>query len=172
MYGEGDKLIPKILQFAQNNNGKFIRMGSGQNLEAYAYVGNVAWGFVCCLKTMRDDPNFGNERMFIMDDTPPQSIQSLSQPYLKSRGFILTSFYIPVWLLLVVCFVVESFCLLISPLKRISFDFSLSGILFTRMKFYVRYEKASTLINYSPLYSMEQAVEKSMIYYNNLKLKT
>lgn len=72
MYGEGDKLIALMLQYAEDNNGSFIRMGNGENLEAYAYAGNVAWGFICCLKTMYNNPSFGNERMFIMDDTPPQ----------------------------------------------------------------------------------------------------
>jgi hypothetical protein len=171
MYGEGDKLIPQILQYAQDNNGSFIRLGSGRNLEAYAYVGNVAWGFVCCLKSMLDDPNFGQERMFVMDDTPPQSLQYLSQPFLHSRGFKLTSFYLPIWLLLVVCLIVELFCFFISPLKRISFTPSFCGLLFSRFKFYVKYEKASTLINYTPLYSVEQSEERSMLYYKNLTLK-
>ncbi|XP_061189664.1 3 beta-hydroxysteroid dehydrogenase/Delta 5--_4-isomerase type 2-like [Saccostrea echinata] len=171
MYGEGDKLIAMILQYAEENKGTFIRMGRGHNLEAYAYVGNVAWGFVCCLKSMYGDPHFGNERMFIMDDTPPQSLQVLSQPFLESRGFKLTSYYIPLFLVFAICLIVETFCLLISPFKRISFSLSLSGIIFSTRKFYVKYDKAKTLIKYSPLYSFEKAVKQSLPYYKNLKLK-
>lgn len=44
-------------------------MGNGENFEVYVYVGNVVWGFVCCLKIMYNNLSFGNERMFIMDDT-------------------------------------------------------------------------------------------------------
>lgn len=171
MYGEGDKLIALILQYAADNNGCFIRMGSGKNLEAYSYVGNVAWGFICCLKTMYNNPSFGNEKMFIMDDTPPQSIQALSQPYLESRGFKVTSYYMPLSVMFFFCFLVETVCLLISPFKRFSFPLSLSAIIFSMQKFYVRYDKAKTLIDYTPLFSVEDARERSLPYYKNLKLK-
>lgn len=171
MYGEGDKLIAMMLQYAEDNNGSFIRMGNGENLEAYAYAGNVAWGFVCCLKTMYNNPSFGNERMFIMDDTPPQSIQALSRPYLESRGFQMTSYYVPLSIMFCICFLVETVCLLISPFKRFSFPLSLSGIIFSTRKFYVRYDKAKTLIGYVPPFSVEGARERSLPYYNNVKLR-
>lgn len=137
-------------------------MGNGENLEAYAYAGNVAWGFVCCLKTMYNNPSFGNERMFIMDDTPPQSIQALSRPYLESRGFQMTSYYVPLSIMFCICFLVETVCLLISPFKRFSFPLSLSGIIFSTRKFYVRYDKAKTLIGYVPPFSVEGARERSI----------
>nr|XP_022344195.1 3 beta-hydroxysteroid dehydrogenase/Delta 5-->4-isomerase type 3-like isoform X1 [Crassostrea virginica] len=171
MYGEGDRLIATILQYASDNNGNFIRMGNGKNLEAYAYVGNVAWGFVCCLKTMFNDPNFGNEKMFIMDDTPPQSIQALSKTYLEDRGFKMTSYYIPLSVLFLICLLLEMVCLLISPFKRISFPLSLSAIIFSMQKFYVRYDKAKTLIEYTPLFSVEESNQRSLPYYRNVKLR-
>lgn len=164
MYGEGDKLIAMMLQYAEDNNGSFIRMGNGENLEAYAYAGNVAWGFVCCLKTMYNNPSFGNERMFIMDDTPPQSIQALSRPYLESRGFKMTSYYVPLSIVFCICFLVETVCLLISPFKRFSFPLSLSGIIFSTRKFYVRYDKAKTLIGYVPPFSVEDFFIKPTLY--------
>lgn len=171
MYGEGDRLIATILQYASDNNGNFIRMGNGKNLEAYAYVGNVAWGFVCCLKTMFNDPNFGNEKMFIMDDTPPQSIQALSKTYLEDRGYKMTSYYIPLSVLFLICLLLEMVCLLISPFKRISFPLSLSAIIFSMQKFYVRYDKAKTLIEYTPLFSVEESNQRSLPYYRNVKLR-
>lgn len=166
MFGELDtNLISKAFGTAKSNNGVLQRVGNGKALAQFAYVGNVAFAFICALKSLIAGSDIGGQFFFISDDTPPQNTAEFLQPYLKLHNYKVSRISVPAFLVYFFIALIQVFLYILSPVKRVSMSVSLSAVIFLNRTFYVSYDKARTLLSYFPIYTPVEAEQMSSRYY-------
>lgn len=166
LYGELDTIfVTEVIRNAQKHDGILYHFESPQAVSQYAYVGNVAWGFVCALRTLRQDTFIGGEAYFIGDETPLMQLFKFSELFIKLHGGRLSSRPIPYTLILAIVFLLEWIVWLISPLKQINLPISSSTVRYANKKWSFSYNKAKTELNYSPLFDWEDSYSRSCEFY-------
>lgn len=166
LYGELDTIfVTEVIRNAQKHDGILYHFGSPQAVSQYAYVGNVAWGFVCALRTLRQDTSIGGEAYFIGDETPLMQLFKFSELFIKLHGGRLSSRPIPYTLILAIVLLLEWIVWLISPLKQINLPISSSTVRYANKKWSFSYNKAETELNYSPLFDWEDSYSRSCEFY-------
>uniref|UniRef100_A0A8W8K0Q1 3-beta hydroxysteroid dehydrogenase/isomerase domain-containing protein n=1 Tax=Magallana gigas TaxID=29159 RepID=A0A8W8K0Q1_MAGGI len=166
LYGELDAIfVTEVIRNAKKQGGVLYHFGSPQAVSQYAYVGNVAWGFVCALRKLSQDTSIGGEAYFIGDETPLMQLFKFSELFIKLYGGRLSSRPIPYTLILVVVLLLEWIVWLISPIKQINLPISSSTVRYANKKWSFSYNKAKTELNYSPLFDWEESYSRSCEYY-------
>ncbi|XP_060085629.1 3 beta-hydroxysteroid dehydrogenase/Delta 5--_4-isomerase type 1-like [Ylistrum balloti] len=164
MYGELDvHWAPNILRWASILGGTICQFANGTSQAAYA--GNVAWGFVCAVKALRENSDLGGEVFFVCDDTPLGNMFQLVDPFLKSCGLKMTNFILPYWFMVFLAVVLICIAWIISPIYQINSNFTPRSVRYINMKVNSVYKKASEILDYKPLYSHEESVRRSIEYY-------
>lgn len=172
MYGEGDPyFIPNALRQAKNNCGTLPRVGNGKALFQQAYVGNVAWAHIKAVRSLDSLPHScGGKAYFVTDDTPVCNSFEFMDNFLRSRGFRLSSYSMPYPVVYGMLYVMECFIKLISPFYRINVSTALCTLIYINKTFYFSRKRAEQLLDYQPLYTYKECIDKSMSYYANLEL--
>lgn len=166
LYGELDAIfVTEVIRNAKKQGGVLYHFGSPQAVSQYAYVGNVAWGFVCALRKLSQDTSIGGEAYFIGDETPLMQLFKFSELFIKLYGGRLSSRPIPYTLILVIVLLLEWIVWLISPIKQINLPISSSTVRYANKKWSFSYNKAKTELNYSPLFDWEESFSRSCEYY-------
>lgn len=166
LYGELDAIfVTEVIRNAKKQGGVLYHFGSPQAVSQYAYVGNVAWGFVCALRKLSQDTSIGGEAYFIGDETPLMQLFKFSELFIKLNGGRLSSKPIPYTLILVIVLLLEWIVWLISPIKQINLPISSSTVRYANKKWSFSYNKAKTELNYSPLFDWEESYSRSCEYY-------
>eukprot|EP00105_Crassostrea_gigas_P020084 XP_011438773.1 PREDICTED: 3 beta-hydroxysteroid dehydrogenase/Delta 5--_4-isomerase type 2 [Crassostrea gigas] len=166
LYGELDAIfVTEVIRNAKKQGGVLYHFGSPQAVSQYAYVGNVAWGFVCALRKLSQDTSIGGEAYFIGDETPLMQLFKFSELFIKLYGGRLSSRPIPYTLILVIVLLLEWIVWLISPIKQINLPISSSTVRYANKKWSFSYNKAKTELNYSPLFDWEESYSRSCEYY-------
>ncbi|CAG2246515.1 HSD3B [Mytilus edulis] len=170
MYGELD--INLVYQYVSHVKGTLIpripKLGKMEAEIQVSYVGNVAMMFVKALEVMRKGVDIGGEYFYAADDTPLQTLPSLLQPYLDGTGHSFSSWYIPLWLVLILVIIVQIVMGIIRPWKKVNTYFNIEGIRFLNKTFHVTYEKANRILGYKPIYNLESSINNSNVYYNSV----
>lgn len=168
VYGELDvHFVPVAIQAGVKNRGIMIDLcGSGYCTVQYA--GNVAWAFVCAHKAMTSDNELSGEAFILKDDTPHNSMIRFCKPYFDIFDVTIYRPFIPFWMLYILLQFIEVILMMISPLKKIQFPFTLSMLIFTNLKTSVDISKAEHMLKYKPLYSPEESCKRSTVYYKSL----
>lgn len=172
-FGEGDKhVFSNFLRYAKKTNGVHYRVKSLDERLQISYVGNVAWAFVKAKDRLALDETIAGEAFFITDDTPIIDIHELIQPYVEAKGLGFSSFTIPYW---VAWIFLSLICL---GIKLISFFYplkvdvpSVEMLNYICSTFFFNRSKATLRLDYEPIYTPEEAKERSLPYYKNLTLK-
>ena len=171
MYGELDPhYIATGLRNAKSTCGKLFPVGNGEALFQQCYVGNSAAAFVQADAAMRKNVHLGGEVFFIPDDTPVQNSFKFMEPYLESRGFSLSRIYLPYSVVYGLLFLTELILKALSPLVKIHMKSASCSIRYINTDLYFRSEKARRMFNFTPIYSPQEAKERSLAYYKDLKL--
>ncbi|XP_033748073.1 3 beta-hydroxysteroid dehydrogenase/Delta 5--_4-isomerase-like [Pecten maximus] len=164
MYGELDcHWVPNFLHWANLLGGTMVPFANGTTQAAYA--GNVAWGFVCAVKAVRENSDLGGETFFMCDDTPMANMFELVDPFLKSCGFKLIPFTSPYWLTYLAAVLFICIAWIVSPIFEINSNFTPASARFMNMRVNSVYSKATKMLNYTPLYSHEESLRRSIQYY-------
>ena len=172
-FGEDDKhFFSNFLRYAKMANGIHYRVKSLDERLQISYVGNVAWAFLKAKDRLVVDETIAGEAFFITDDTPIIDIHELVQPYIEVKGFRISSFTIPYWIawivLSIICFGI-SLINFFHPLKT---DIpSVEMLNYICSTFFFNRSKATLRLDYEPIYTPDEAKERSLPYYKNLTLK-
>lgn len=168
MYGELDTYM--VYTYVTSMKGRRIKripkLGKMEAQIQASYVGNVAMMFVKAFDTFRKGKNIGGECFYGADDTPVQSMPNFLQPFLEAVGVSFFSWYIPLWIMVVVVFLAYWVLVLIRPVKKVNSPLSIEGIHFLNKTFYVTYEKAKRVLGYKPIYDIHSAIQNSVPYYS------
>ena len=172
MYGEGD--IGLVLNgMKQNiNRNTFTRLGDDAPRFQSAYAGNIAWSFVSAIHRMREtvdnyeqSPNPRGRAICVADDTPLKSYSRFIEPYILHVGAKLSAFYVPFWMLSMIASVCEWISYLSKPIYPIRLPLSKMAVLSMYSLSTVHADEAKSYIGYSPLYSHETSLSRSLRYY-------
>lgn len=171
-FGESDRhfFIP-FLKYANMTGGFYHRIRSLDERLQISYVGNVAWAFCNAKDKLAVDETISGEAFFITDDTPIIDIHEHLQPYLEARGFGVSTYTIPywiVWLLLsIICFFIRLINVVITFEANVP---SINSLNYMCSTFFFNRSKATLRLDYEPLYPPEEALKRSLPYYTNFPL--
>ena len=167
MYGEGDPHLSNALRRACQSN-KMVRMGGANSRYQSTYAGNAAWGHVLAVKELlkptTEEPASGLA-LFLTDDTPVSKIGDFFTPFVVGVGAQMTNFTVPYWLLLIAAMLLELCSWILKPVYRIKVFFSTATVSFIHGAYSFSYEGARRCLGYEPLYTYEDALERSLVYY-------
>ncbi|XP_046551098.1 3 beta-hydroxysteroid dehydrogenase/Delta 5--_4-isomerase type 1-like isoform X2 [Haliotis rubra] len=173
-FGELDThYIPSVLKMAHRNGGVLVQIGNGSALYQHTYVGNVAWAFICAERTLRSaagEESISGQAYFITDDCPPCSLPEQVLPFLRGRGFRLSTYRIPFFIVYSAVRFTEGLLWLLSPLTKIDLGFSAFSIWYANMTLTFKSKKARHELDYSPLFTPEESTAQANDYYSKLTL--
>ncbi|XP_077988153.1 3 beta-hydroxysteroid dehydrogenase/Delta 5--_4-isomerase type 1-like [Glandiceps talaboti] len=182
IYGEGDQHgVTAGIRSAHDNKGIMVRFGDPQAVFQEAYAGNVAWAHLLAMRKLKavvrqdilgedvDATSVDGKAFFIMDDTPPQNVFDFCKPFIEARGHKVSNYSIPFWVMYLVALFLEIFCFLLSPIKRIKIPFTRGSLYYMKHDHYFNYSGARKHLDYHPIYTPEEAKQRSMVFYKAIK---
>uniref|UniRef100_A0A2K5IKQ0 3-beta hydroxysteroid dehydrogenase/isomerase domain-containing protein n=1 Tax=Colobus angolensis palliatus TaxID=336983 RepID=A0A2K5IKQ0_COLAP len=164
IYGEGSPILFAGIDEALNNNrilssfSKFSRVNP-------VYVGNVAWAHILALRA----PSVRGQFYYISDDTPHQSYDNLNYTPSKEFGLRLDSRWsLPLSLMYWIGFLLEIVSFLLRPLYTYGPPFNRHVVTLSNTVFTFAYKKVQRDLAYEPLYSWEEAKQKTVEWVGSL----
>ncbi|XP_002810397.2 3 beta-hydroxysteroid dehydrogenase/Delta 5--_4-isomerase type 2 isoform X2 [Pongo abelii] len=171
IYGEGGPFLSASINEALNNNGILSSVGKFSTVNP-VYVGNVAWAHILALRALRDpkkSPSVRGQFYYISDDTPHQSYDNLNYILSKEFGLRLDSRWsLPLSLMYWIGFLLEVVSFLLSPIYSYQPPFNRHTVTLSNSVFTFSYKKAQRDLAYKPLYSWEEAKQKTMEWVGSL----
>ncbi|KAF7475166.1 Hypothetical predicted protein [Marmota monax] len=171
IYGEGSPVLSGIVNRALRNNGVLENTGKF-SVANPVYVGNVAWAHILACRALRDPKKAVSIRgqfYYISDDTPHQSYDELNSTMSKAGGVCLDSRQgPPLFLMYWLAFLLEIVSFLLSPIHQYQPPFTRHLLTLSNSVFTFSYKKAQQDLGYKPLYSWEEAKEKTMGWVTSL----
>uniref|UniRef100_A0A2K5IYW1 3-beta hydroxysteroid dehydrogenase/isomerase domain-containing protein n=1 Tax=Colobus angolensis palliatus TaxID=336983 RepID=A0A2K5IYW1_COLAP len=155
IYGEGSPFLTANINEALNNNGILSSVGKFSTVNP-VYIGNVAWAHILALRALQDPKkalSVGGQFYYISDDTSHQRYDNLN--------YILSKEYWIGFLLEIVSFLLRPICTYRPPFSRHTVTLSNSVFTFS-------YKKAQRDLAYEPLYSWEEAKQKTVEWVGSL----
>lgn len=167
MHGDLDvHYVPEFLKTARAVGGYLPKFAGNDVYTQEAYVGNVAWMFICAVDALRKNPDVVGEVFFACDDTPLSNMFNSCEPYLKSHGMKLSSFVLPFWVIYLLVTIWTFIVRVLAPVRKINSNFTYASIRSINMRLNFTYTKAQTLLAYTPLYSHKESSDRSLAYYS------
>ncbi|XP_004646229.1 3 beta-hydroxysteroid dehydrogenase/Delta 5--_4-isomerase-like isoform X2 [Octodon degus] len=171
IYGEGSPFLSSVFNMALKNNGMLLSTAKF-SLANPVYVGNVAWAHILASRALRDPnkaPNVQGQFYYISDDSPHQSYDDLNYNMSKEWGFRLdSSLSIPLSLLYWLAFLMEMLSFLLRPVYNYQPPFNRFLLTISQSVFTVSYKKAQRDLGYEPLFSWEEAKQKTAQWVGSL----
>ncbi|XP_029801818.1 3 beta-hydroxysteroid dehydrogenase/Delta 5--_4-isomerase [Suricata suricatta] len=165
IYGEGSIFLYGHIYQALKNNG-VLKQNSKFSLVNPVYVGNVAWAHILALRALQDPkkaPSIGGQFYYISDDTPHQSYDNLNYALSKEWGIALESrMSLPLCLQYWLGFLLETVSFLLRPIYKYQPPFTRHMVTLLNSVFTFSYKKAQRDLGYEPLFSWEEAKQKTV----------
>ena len=167
MYGELDyNSIPLSIRPFKGRTYPLI--GRMTAILQYSYVGNTAMMFARAAEAFPYNPDIGGEFFFAPDDTPPATLPCILKPFLNQVKSKASTWYIPYWFIMFGIFLCYCLLIIVRLFKRVNLpnlQITFGTVAFLNTTFYVTYDKAKTLLGYTPLYSYDAAIKRSKEFY-------
>lgn len=161
IYGEGCRFLLGHMGDGIRNRNVLFRMSATEAHVNPVYVGNVAVAHLQAARSLKDPQKrnaIGGKFYFISDDTPPVSYSDFNHIVMSPLGFsIQEKLLLPLGLLYIVCFCLETLCMLLQPLVRIVPPLNRQLLTMLNTPFSFSYQKAKRDLGYVPRYSWEEA---------------
>ncbi|XP_015905091.1 3 beta-hydroxysteroid dehydrogenase/Delta 5--_4-isomerase type 3 isoform X2 [Parasteatoda tepidariorum] len=171
-YGEEDKhFFYRMLKMTKNYHGYYQRIRSLDERLQICYVGNAAWAHINAKNRLVVDETISGEAFYITDDTPIIDIHEHAAEYLNARGFTVSTFIFPYWL----AWLLLSLLILLISVINVFVKFNpnippVSQLNYMCSTFFYNRSKATLRLDYQPIFTPEEAKEKSMEYYVKVPL--
>ncbi|XP_004853896.2 3 beta-hydroxysteroid dehydrogenase/Delta 5--_4-isomerase-like isoform X1 [Heterocephalus glaber] len=164
IYGEGSPFLSSVMNMALKNNGVLKSTGKF-SIANPVYVGNVAWAHILASRALRDPnkaPNIQGQFYYVSDDTPHQSYDNLHYNLSKECGLSLDSSpSVPLSLMYWLAFLLEMVSFLLRPIYNYHPPFDRHLLTLSNSVFTVTCKKAQGDLGYEPLFSWEEAKQKT-----------
>ena len=171
LYGECDaNLILSGLRMAKYSCGLSVHVGTRRKTMQSLYSGNAAWAHVLAARRLLDENTrvaVGGNFYYIGDDSPAWPLGEYHRQFLKPFGYKRVPYLrIPIWLLLLLAYLLEFLAILLS-LVKIDFANSLTRASVRWLDYSHSYswEKARRELLYEPLFDRSAALARSVEYY-------
>lgn len=173
IYGEEDNhLVTAMITKAKTDfKGVLLRVHSLDERMQITYAGNAAWAHIKAKERLIHDESISGEEFFINDDTPIIDLYENLRPYLEAAKVKLSDYVYPYWLvyfgLIFLTFVLR----LISPIYKPKIELPTPGMVaFLCSTIFFNRSKATLRLNYQPIYTPEEAKQKTTEYFQKAKI--
>uniref|UniRef100_A0A0P5RFW1 3 beta-hydroxysteroid dehydrogenase type n=1 Tax=Daphnia magna TaxID=35525 RepID=A0A0P5RFW1_9CRUS len=173
LYGELDPYyVTHALKIAKDHGGCLYRIGWGGERIQVTYAGNAAWAHILAKDQLMKEPTIvGGEVIFVTDDTVIQNAFEFLDPFLKARSMKASTFVYPATLAVIFVLFLYFVSRMLRPLVHLKNPFPHPSTLYFIVCFYCFNRLKATLrLGYKPIYSPEEAINKSLDYYKNVPL--
>ena len=167
IYGEGDPYhIAAFIDMAKS--GFYVRIGDGKAKSQCVYRGNMAHAHILIAQAILS----GNEQVpgkvyFITDAPGCNFFTFFDQIILRSGYKIWPGIWLPQGLAYTLGGIAEGIAWLLRPIKHYHPGLSRFAVDYTCTSFTFTAEKAHRDFNFSPKYSEEEALERTVAFYRN-----
>jgi nucleoside-diphosphate-sugar epimerase len=156
-YGPGDRRLLKLFKAIRNN--VFFMIGNGRNIHHPIYIEDLLDGLVLA-STVADAPG----QMFVLAGKEALTTNDMVAVIAEQLGARLRAFRVPLAPVLGVAMLLEKSCRPLGvqpPLHRRRMDFFRKSFMFS-------YEKAASILKFSPRWSFKEGVEETEKWYRSL----
>lgn len=161
IYGDGCRFLLGHMRDGIQNKDVLYRMSEQEAHVNPVYVGNVAYGHLQAARSLKDPQKrriIGGKVYFLADDTPPVSYSDFNHVMMSPLGFsIQEKLPLPLSFFYVLCFFLETLCMMLRPFIRIVPPVSRQLLTLLNTKFTFSYQKAKKDLGYEPRYSWDEA---------------
>jgi nucleoside-diphosphate-sugar epimerase len=170
IYGERSlyHITAELVAAYEAGSMNHFKIGLGESVFQRCYVGNVAHVHMCGLKTLINKPHKANGKIyFAVDNTPVTNFFRFSEPYLKAKGHVVPFIGLPYLFMYPIAAVVETtnYVLQLCNLGTKTLLFTREAVQGTCLSFSATGLAARTDLNYEPLYSKQEAFDRTLRYY-------
>ena len=116
-------------------------------------------------KDKNKQTHIGANAYFATDDTPLTNIFDFLDPFARACGFSTKTFKIPAWIVLYCMFLVYALMWCLRFIIKINLRLGLVSFRYMTRTFTFRSDKAKRDFGYSPLYSYNESLERSIRFY-------
>ncbi|KAM5257212.1 3 beta-hydroxysteroid dehydrogenase/Delta 5--_4-isomerase-like isoform 2-T2 [Ctenodactylus gundi] len=171
MYGEGSPILSAVMNRALKNKGVLQNIGKLSKVNP-VYIDNVAWAHILASRGLQNPQKASNiqgQFYYISDDTPHQSYHTFHYSLGKECGLRLdSSLSIPLFLMYWLAFLLEMVSFLLSPIYKCQPLLSRHLVTLLNSVFTFSYKKAQRDLGYEPLFSWEEAKQKTSEWIGSL----
>lgn len=171
IYGERDPYhIDSLIDMAKK--GFYVRLGNGKSTCQHVYVRNMAYAHVLVAKAFIEKNAAINGNVYFITDGPGKNFFKFFDQVVIGAGYKIwpKNLWLPRWLAFSIGGIVEFFAWLISPIKKFNPKFSRFAVVYTCSDFTFSAEKARKDFNYTPKYSEEEALNRTIAYYKKQRV--
>ncbi|XP_035676415.1 3 beta-hydroxysteroid dehydrogenase/Delta 5--_4-isomerase type 1-like isoform X1 [Branchiostoma floridae] len=175
LFGEGE--MPVIKHCLDNGIDLFAksqpRVGRKATKARLTYTGNVAWAHLLAAQKLLQSPEtIGGEVFFVADDTPVQSDSCTHNAIFNPcRIRWDDNLVLPLWLLYFIAFSLKCLSILMKPFYNFVPPLNREILILVNTNFYFSYKKATRLLGYKPLFTWEEARERTAAWFVDWKAK-
>ena len=156
-----------FLEAAKKGNHK-VRLGSNATLFDYTYVENIAYAHLLAADKLAADNGSAGEAFIITNDEPI-FFWDLTRYFHNVLGMTnIQRFTIPKPVALALGHITDAIKALIAPIIKIDPTFTAFRVNIITSNRYLDCSKAKRILGYKPLYNMEEALKKTMVYWKKV----
>ncbi|XP_011091632.1 3beta-hydroxysteroid-dehydrogenase/decarboxylase isoform X1 [Sesamum indicum] len=168
VFGPGDKqLLPLLVNMAKSTWVKFI-IGSGKNLSDFTYVDNVAHAHICAEESLSSQKGSVSGKVFFITNLEPMEFWEFASLLLEGLGYQRPVTSLPAWATHFVVLIIKLLHMKSDTRKLDPFVsvYNVASLALRTRTFSC--SAAEKHIRYSPIVSMEEAVESTVDSYSHL----
>ncbi len=166
IYGEADPYhIQPWINMAKG--GFYTRIGNGTAKSQHVYVRNIAYAHVLAAKALIENNSKVFGKAYFITDSPGTNFFTFFDKIVVGAGYKIwpKNFWLPRWLAHSLGAVSESIAMAVRPIKHYNPKLSRFAVLYTCTDFTFRSEKAKHDFGFTPRYSKEEALEKTVNFF-------
>jgi nucleoside-diphosphate-sugar epimerase len=170
VYGEGDPFhIDSLINMAKT--GFYVRLGNGKSKCQHVYVGNMAHAHILAAKNLLGNHNRVSGKIYFITDGPGHNFFSFFDQVVERAGYRIwpKKLWLPRWIAYTIGSISEFMAYLFRPIKHYNPKFSRFAVTYTCTDFTFSSDKAKKDFGYMPKYSPEEAMERTVEYYQRKK---
>eukprot|EP00730_Choanoeca_flexa_P014430 TRINITY_DN6310_c0_g1_i1.p1 TRINITY_DN6310_c0_g1~~TRINITY_DN6310_c0_g1_i1.p1 ORF type:complete len:592 (+),score=140.78 TRINITY_DN6310_c0_g1_i1:114-1889(+) len=162
IFGPGDDMIKVILHEAARGN---LKVAFGAGIQDYVYLDNCANAHLDCLVAVQKAPEKVAGQAFFLSDSPMPLWQHMA-PFVHAAQLPLPSLLLPTWFMMLIAYVVEAVCFLLSVLAAISWQPNVTcyTVLAIGQDYYFSPAKAKAAFWKTPLVDRQTANEATVAW--------
>jgi nucleoside-diphosphate-sugar epimerase len=172
IYGEADPYhIGSLINMARG--GFYVRLGNGKAKCQHIYVGNIAYGHLQAAAALMNGSGHIGGQVYFMTDAPGSNFFSFFDQVVIGAGYRIwpRNFWIPRPIAFAMGSMSEFFAFMIRPFKKYHPKFSRFAVTYTCTEYTFKSEKAKRDFGFTPKYSHDEALERTIDYYHKLKVE-
>jgi nucleoside-diphosphate-sugar epimerase len=168
IYGEWDPYhLGPLIQMARR--GFYVRLGNGMSRCQHVYVGNVAYAHLLAAGALLNGDSAVAGNSYFITDCEGSNFFSFFDRIIEGAGYKIwpKNLWLPRWFAYGLGSISELFAFLLRPVRQYTPKMSRFAVIYTCTDYTFTSEKARNDFNFTPKYSQEEALERTVNHFRN-----